>query len=259
MSQRQSSGTSNRRAQRPSGRGSGGRPTDRGPTPSGGGPNPAIIVGAVIAVLVVLALVVAIAVGGGDDDAGTETGGSTPVTSGEGEGEGEPYVPAGSVTVEGQPLAQREDGDIEDDPALGEVLPTIEGTSIDGQPMTIGPDGGAQLIVVLAHWCPHCQAEVPRIVDWAADGGLPSDMEVVGIATANSSNRPNYPAVDWLDREGWEFPTMADDMAQRAAKAVGTSAYPFMAVTDAEGEVVARTSGELTSDQLSELVARAEG
>lgn len=247
MSQRQSSRTSNRKGQ---------RPTGRGPAPSGGGPNPAMIVGAVVAVLVVLALVVAIVAGGGDDDDATETGGSTPATTAEG-GTGDPA--AAAVTVEGAPLPQHEEGPIEDDVAIGEVLPTIEGTDLDGQPMTIGADGEAQLIVVLAHWCPHCQAEVPRIVDWVDDGGLPADMEVVGIATANSSNRPNYPAGDWLDREGWEFPTMMDGEPQQAAKAVGTSAYPFMVVTDAEGEVVARTSGELTSDQLSELVSLAQG
>jgi cytochrome c biogenesis protein CcmG, thiol:disulfide interchange protein DsbE len=232
------------------------RPSDRkgrGPAPSGGGPNRAIVVAAVVAVLVVLALVIALLAGGGDDDS-TEAGGSTPVTSGEAGGDAGP----GGVTVEGQALTQHEDGAIEDDPALGETLPTISGNDIDGQPMTIAPDGKAQLIVVMAHWCPHCQAEVPRIVDWVADGGLPSDMELVGIATANSSNRPNYPAKDWLDGEGWDAPTMMDDDAQQAAIAVGTSAYPFMVVTDADGEVVARTSGELTADQLSELVSLAD-
>ena len=38
----------------------------------------------------------------------------------------------------------------------------------------------------------------------------------------------------------------------------GTSAYPFLVVTDADGTVVARTSGELTADQLDDLVALAE-
>lgn len=253
MSQRQPSRPPNRKG-RPQARGPGGRPTGRGPAPSGGGRTPAIIVAAVVTVLVVLALLIALVAGGGDDDA-TETGGSTPVTTGEGGADD----PPGAVSVEGQALAQHEDGAIEDDPALGETLPTISGTDLDGQPMTIAPSGRAQLIVVLAHWCPHCRAEVPRIVDWVAGGGLPSDMELVGIATANSSNRPNYPAVDWLDREGWDAPTLLDDDEQAAARAVGTSAYPFLAVTDAEGQVVARTSGELTSDQLSDLVSLAEG
>ena len=35
--------------------------------------------------------------------------------------------------------------------------------------------GSPQLIVVMAHWCPHCQAEIPRIVDWNTDGDCTID------------------------------------------------------------------------------------
>jgi thiol-disulfide isomerase/thioredoxin len=209
----------------------------------------------VVVVLVLVALVVAVVAGGGDDGGDeTSTGGSTPVTTGDGSGG---TTGDGSVTVDGTPLPQLEDPS--DDPAVGEAVPAISGTDIDGQPLTIEPDGRAKMIVVLAHWCPHCQAEVPVIVDWVADGGLPDDVDLVGIATANSPERPNYPAKDWLDGEGWDAPTLLDDDEQAAAIAVGTSAYPFMVVTNADGEVVARTSGELSTDQLSDLVAEAEG
>jgi cytochrome c biogenesis protein CcmG, thiol:disulfide interchange protein DsbE len=236
-------------------RSQGSRPPRPGQRPQQSGPNRTAIVVGVVAVLVLVALVVAVLAGGGDDGGDeTSTGGSTPVTTDEGSGgtSGE-----GSVTVGGDPLPQLEDPS--DDPAVGEAIPTISGTDIDGNPITIEPDGRAKMIVVLAHWCPHCQAEVPVIVDWVADGGLPDDVDIVGIATANSPNRPNFPAKDWLDGEGWDAPTLLDDDQQAGALAVGTSAYPFMVVTNADGEVVARTSGELSPDQLSDLVAEAEG
>ena len=211
---------------RPSGKGTGNRPAPRGgarpgrpassggATPPGGNGNRTLVIAGVVAVLVVVALVVALLAGGGDSNDETATGGDTPVTTGD--GSGGDSAANGSVTVEGDPLTQHErGGDIEDDPAIGETLPTISGTDLDGQPVSISPDG-AKLIVVMAHWCPHCQAEIPRIVEWEAGGGLPDGMELVGIATANAENRPNYPAKDWLEREGWTAPTMLDDDTQAA-------------------------------------------
>lgn len=233
------------------------RPTGRGNRPAarGGNRTRTLVIAGAVAALVVVALLVALLAGGDDTDE-TATGGDTPVTTGDG-GTGGSGVD-GTVTVEGDPLTPHGRGsDIEGDPGIGEALPTISGTDLDGQPMTIAPDGKAKLIVVMAHWCPHCQAEVPRIVDWRADGGLPDGMELIGVATANAENRPNYPAKDWLEREDWDAPTLLDDENQDAAVAVGTSAYPFLVVTDADGTVVARTSGELTADQLDDLVALA--
>jgi thiol-disulfide isomerase/thioredoxin len=234
--------------------------TDRRPAAGQGGPRPALVVAAVVAVLVVVALVVALVAGGGDDGETAQTGGSTPAT----QGSGSPSSTAGSgaasgaVTVDGDGLATLQDGGIDEDEARGSTIPTITGTDLDGNALTIGPDGRAKMIVVLAHWCPHCQAEVPVLVDWLAGGGLPDGMDLVGVATANSPNRPNYPAKDWLAREGWDAPTLLDDTDQNAAFALGTSAYPFMVVTDADGRVVARTSGELRPADLDDLVSLAE-
>jgi cytochrome c biogenesis protein CcmG, thiol:disulfide interchange protein DsbE len=245
-------------ASRPSSRTA--RPPSGGPPSPGGGNRTALIVG-IVAALVLVALAVAVLAGGGDDGDDTATGGQD--GSGQTAGTGATQEPPGigtDVTVEGEPLTPHERGsDPAGDPAVGETVPTLTGIDIDGNPITIAPDGRAKMIVVLAHWCPHCQAEVPVIVDWVADGGLPDDVDLVGIATANSPERPNYPARPWLDDEGWDAPTLLDDSQQTAGLTMGTSAYPFMVVTNADGEVVARTSGELTPDQLSDLVAEAEG
>ena len=39
--------------------------------------------------------------------------------------------------------------------------------SFDGTPVEIAPDGKAKLVVFLAHWCPHCRAEV-QTPNWPA-------------------------------------------------------------------------------------------
>jgi cytochrome c biogenesis protein CcmG/thiol:disulfide interchange protein DsbE len=132
------------------------------------------------------------------------------------------------------------------DSAVGKQVPTITGTGFDDVKRTISPDSGkAQVILVVAHWCPHCQREVPRIVKWAKEGKLPDSVQVTTIATASSTSRPNYPPAAWLDRENWPFDTIADDEAGTAADALGLDGYPFIVFVKADGTVAKRTSGEL--------------
>ncbi|MDQ3782544.1 MAG: redoxin domain-containing protein, partial [Actinomycetota bacterium] len=51
-----------------------------------------------------------------------------------------------------------------DDPAVGIAAPAVVGEDFDGNTVSIDPtDGSPKAIMFLAHWCPHCQAEVPRV------------------------------------------------------------------------------------------------
>lgn len=194
---------------------------------------------AAVAVLGVIALAVAMATGGGE--AGDEVPGL------------EQTQP---VTVEGEGLPPHGEGT---DPAVGQPAPTLEGRSFDGSPLTVGDDGRPKVLVFLAHWCPHCQAEVPRLADWLAENGLPSDVDVYAIATATDPRRPNYPPSAWLEREGFTVPTLADDEQGTAAEAFGLSSFPFFVAVDADGQVVARASGELTMEQWEDLLDQARG
>jgi hypothetical protein len=52
---------------------------------------------------------------------------------------------------------------------------------------------------------------------------------------------------------------MADDQGNHAAEALGLSAFPYYVAIDANGAVVARTSGELAIEEIEALVAAAAG
>jgi hypothetical protein len=52
---------------------------------------------------------------------------------------------------------------------------------------------------------------------------------------------------------------IADDEAGTAATTFGLSAFPYFVAVDADGTVVARASGELTTDQFDDVVALAQG
>ncbi len=205
-----------------------------------------------LGVLVVGVLVVAIAMGR-SSDSGSADGGRTSPSGGTVVPNGDPTDP--TVTVNGENLVQFPASP--PDPAVGQTIPTISGETFDGNGVTISPSDGPQLILVVAHWCPHCRAEVPRIQEWLDDNGMPSDVEITAIATANDPTSVNYPAGAWLRKEGWSVPTLIDDAQQSAALAVGTSGYPFFVAVDAQGQVVTRGSGELTMDQFDQLIEAA--
>ena len=159
-------------------------------------------------------------------------------------------------TVTGTPLVKFTE--TEGDPAVGETIPTITGGTLDGEPITIGAeDDKAKVIVFVAHWCPHCQREVPKIVEHLKDTPMPSDVELYAVSTSMNPNAPNYPPKAWLDKEGWPTPVLSDNDLS-AANAYGLSSFPYFVVADASGKVVIRGSGELTMDQFDALVKAAQ-
>jgi len=195
---------------------------------AGSGSNGLLIGGAVV-IVVVLALLVAVFVGrGGDDD--VIIANAPPVT----------------VTGDYLPVLPESGSD----PAVGMTMPTMKGDDLQGNDLTIGPSGNPQMLVYLAHWCPHCQAEVPVLVEWMKNGGN-GDVEVRGVTTGIDSNKPNYPPTTWLNDAGWTAPTLIDPTGI-AAEASGLSSYPYFIFLDDKGNVTSRTSGELTTAQIEE-------
>lgn len=154
------------------------------------------------------------------------------------------------VTVGGTPLVELPDD--APDPAIGQAAPTLRGEDPEGDKVTAPTTGKATVVLFLAHWCPHCQAEVPVLQDWVDAGNQPDDVDLVAVATAMNEARPNYPSSDWLEREGWTSPVIADSDAQAMA-AYGLSAFPFWVAIGADGQVIERLTGELTVDQITAL------
>lgn len=143
-----------------------------------------------------------------------------------------------------------------EDRGAGEPAPTIVGQTFDGEQLTAPRPGQPAVVMFLAHWCPHCQAEVPRVQAWLDAEGLPDDVDLVAVSTSIDPSRPNYPPEAWLDREGWSVPTLTDS-STKVAEAYGLTNFPFWVVIDAEGVVVTREAGELTESQLEALVTAA--
>ena len=132
------------------------------------------------------------------------------------------------------------------DAAIGQPLPSVVGTGFDDQEIVIEDDGRAKVIYFLAHWCPHCQAEVPRIVDLIDSGGQPEGLDIYGISTSVDASRGGaYPPAAWFDREGFDVPVLRDSPNSDAFQFFGGGGFPYAVYVDADNNIVARSSGEL--------------
>lgn len=208
------------------------RPTE---AEGGGRSGQFLLIGGAAAIVVIVAVVVAALTGGG----GSVT-----------QGDVEQFRPVG---VAGQPLVAF-GGETSTDPAIGTIAPVIDGQSFTGAPLSIKP-GKPTLVVFLAHWCPACQAEVPKLVEWAESLGVPFGLEVFGVATGTSADSPNYPPSVWLAREDFPFPVIADDEAFTARDAFGINGYPGIVMLGPDGAVQWRLQGGPGEGVLETLVA----
>jgi len=194
-----------------------------------------VLIGAFVAMAVV-AVVVAMLVSGGDDKTNDDKGVS----------QTQPISVTGNLPVL--------DGD-SDDGAGGAATPVITGKTFAGSEVVSPVAGQPTMIAFVAHWCPHCQKEVPLITKWASEGGL-KDVQLVAVATATDKNQVNYPPSAWLTREQWPGKVIADDAKGTANTAFGVKGYPTLVFIDAEGKVRARLSGEQPVEALDAAIAK---
>lgn len=194
------------------------------------------ILGAVAAIAVVVVAAVGIGAGlGGDDDSG-----GTDVTLPGGGGAPGEVQP---VAIEGELLPGWQG--VDDPRILGAEAPTLRGFNFNGSAVTVDPgsSGAPTMLVFLAHWCPVCNEELPKLVEWFDSGRVPDGLEIIGIATATDSSRSNYPPSEWLLQTGWPWRAMPDDADSTAARAYGVTGFPSFVLLDGEGTVVHAASG----------------
>ena len=154
----------------------------------------------------------------------------------------------GKVTILGDPIPI--------DPEIGYLAPSFKAQLNSGSELvTIDPaDGRVRLIGFFAHWCPHCQREVPRVSKWLEENGVPTEIEILAVSTAVREGTPNYPPSEWFTKERWPTDILVDNQDNDLAAAYGLAGFPYWVLIDATGRIVHRSSGELSEEQFGYLI-----
>ncbi|MEZ5311899.1 MAG: TlpA disulfide reductase family protein [Microthrixaceae bacterium] len=213
-----------------------------------------VIIGAVVAVVILAVVAVLLTSSGGGSKSNASKKGTGAFAAANAEREQAP------IKVTGTPLASYPESQTvlvppAQDPAVGQTPPKLEGVSFDGSNVTIDPaDGRAKVIIFLAHWCPHCQNEVPRIQNWINEGKQPKDVDIYAVSTSVSSDRVNYPPSKWILREDFGPQVLLDGADSPAAKAFSLPGFPYFVALNADGTVAQRGSGEVPIEQFEQVV-----
>lgn len=227
----------------------------RGQVVEGGGGGGA---GVTVNIWVIIVVVIAVVIGGivlltrgGDDGSASDNTDSNGVSL-------DDLPTSQPVTITGEALLPYDAAE-QSDPAVGQPAPVLSGLDFQGDPITVDPANGPYMIVFLAHWCPHCNAEVPRLLDWKASGAVPTDLDVIGVATAVAESAANYPPAQWFSDRGWSWPVLVDESlgegeAGKSAVAFGASGWPYFVIVGADGLVKSRASGEVSIADLQVIV-----
>ncbi len=162
----------------------------------------------------------------------------------------------GDVTVDGEVLPPHL-GNNAPDESIGMTGASFSGSDWRGNSYSVEADGRPKVLMLMAHWCSHCQAEAPKIQAWVDAGRAPTDVDLYTITTLTNPTRVKWPPQNWLESEGWTLPVIMDDDISTLANTYGLSGTPFYVVLDGDNEVLFRISGEIGVTFLEDLIALA--
>lgn len=221
--------------------------------------SPLVLLAALIVFAGALALIVTSLSGGSDDVADVSTGAQASTEQESAApavaalsfgGAGIPEIDAVSVVGEALPAFT----DPATDAAIGMTAPVTTASSLaSGTPVELGT-GTARVIGFFAHWCPHCQDELPQLATWLDNNRLPPNTEFIAVSTAVVADRDNYPPSAWFNAEEWATPVIMDDADATLLNAYGFSGFPAFIAIDANGVVIDRLGGNVGTEGFERLL-----
>ena len=129
------------------------------------------------------------------------------------------------------------------------AAPVISGPTLDGGNFVATP-GKVLVLNVWASWCSPCRAEAPALEELSL---AHPEVQFLGVLTRDSL----VAARAFVERFGITYPSLTDDALLLTFHGQLTpNAIPTTLIIDAEGNVAARISGEVTYSALEDLINR---
>lgn len=162
--------------------------------------------------------------------------------------------PAPALRVAPELVAQREAAGIPDCPETPAAVTPVQGGLPDlllgclgsGRQVNLAGLTGTPLVInVWAQWCAPCRVEAPHLKEFAERAA--GTVRVIGIDHADPE--PGL-AIDFAAQAGWTYPHLTDPL-KKTSGPLGFQGIPITLFVDAEGRIVHRLVGGITStDQL---------
>ncbi len=140
---------------------------------------------------------------------------------------------------------------VEVSPAVGRVVPEIEGISLAGEPFDIDALRGQWVVVNLfATWCIPCQVEHPELVAFDEEHSALGDASLVSVVFADDDDAVRA----FFEERGGDWPVLGQEYSN-VIVAFGATAVPETFLVAPSGIVVERILGGVTNAQLNSLIA----
>jgi thiol-disulfide isomerase/thioredoxin len=133
----------------------------------------------------------------------------------------------------------------------GETVPDFSAPAIGGGTFRWSDyAGGPTVLSVWAPWCPHCQAELPRL------NAVMKEFPGVQFATVVTGigDQPGPDPGVFLEDNGITAPTAIDDSTQKLGSALGIEFFPTLYFVGSDGNVVRYLTGEVEDATLRNVI-----
>jgi thiol-disulfide isomerase/thioredoxin len=139
-------------------------------------------------------------------------------------------------------------------PATVEIRPDLQFSDLDGKPRRLSEwDGKLLLLNFWATWCTPCLKEIPLLVE-AQKTHAAHGLQIVGLAL----DKPEAVRA-FRDRFGINYPLMVgetDIITGMDALGDTLGAFPFSVLIAPDGRILERISGDLSREELAELLQK---
>ncbi|MEI7593308.1 MAG: TlpA disulfide reductase family protein [Actinomycetes bacterium] len=133
---------------------------------------------------------------------------------------------------------------------VGQVVPAVAGTTLDGASYDIDLHQGKWVVVnFFASWCTPCRVEQPELVKFAAEHAGSKDVEIVSVAFQDKDADVRR----FFATAGGNWPVVVGDTGSTALS-FGVTAVPESYVVSPTGQVVAKFEG-VTAVALDSVIA----
>ena len=142
-----------------------------------------------------------------------------------------------------------------------EISPNfIQTDSLDGSQIVLGESKFPTVLIVLAHWCPHCRNEVREIATFFSDysdeqGEIIIDgVRFMSLVTSIKNDRSNFPPHEWLINENWVLPTLVDNQSSDISSALRVRSFPSYIIFDRYGYIIGMIPGRIEKQGIKNLI-----